>query len=110
MGNSSIQFKKNLVIFFDGITGLMQMLIFFLLGLLATPSRFSNIALEALSIMLVLTFIVRPIVVFLILKPFKCSMKQILLVSFAGLRGAASIVISRLSTTLCIKKTGYDRY
>ena len=99
MGNSSIQFKKNLVIFFDGITGLMQMLIFFLLGLLATPSRFSNIALEALSIMLVLTFIVRPIVVFLILKPFKCSINQILLVSFAGLRGAASIVFAILVMT-----------
>lgn len=99
MGNSKIQFKKNLVIFFDGITGLMQMLIFFLLGLLATPSRFANIALEAMSIMLVLTFIVRPLVVFLILKSFKCSMKQILLVSFAGLRGAASIVFAILVMT-----------
>lgn len=99
MGNSKIQFKKNLVIFFDGITGLMQMLIFFLLGLLATPSRFANIALEAISIMLVLTFIVRPLVVFLILKFFKCSMKQILLVSFAGLRGAASIVFAILVMT-----------
>lgn len=99
MGNSKIQFKKNLVIFFDGITGLMQMLIFFLLGLLATPSRFANIALEAISIMLVLTFIVRPLVVFLILKLFKCSIKQILLVSFAGLRGAASIVFAILVMT-----------
>ena len=37
LGNTKIKNKKSLVNFFDGVTGLMQMLIFFLLGLLATP-------------------------------------------------------------------------
>ena len=39
LGNTEIRNKRNLVNFFDGLTGLMQMLIFFLLGLLAFPSR-----------------------------------------------------------------------
>lgn len=34
LGNTPLHHKKSLVHFFDGITGLMQMLIFFLLGLL----------------------------------------------------------------------------
>lgn len=86
-------------IFFDGMTGLMQMLIFFLLGLLAAPSRFAGIAAEAISIMLFLTVLARPAVVWLILKGFKCSKEQILLVSFAGLRGAASIVFAIMVMT-----------
>ena len=39
LGNKTFPQKKNLVHFFDGITGLMQMLIFFLLGLLSLPSK-----------------------------------------------------------------------
>ena len=48
----------------------------------------------ALAIAVFLTFVVRPIVVTLILKPFKCSIKQCILVACAGLRGAASIVFA----------------
>ena len=39
LGNQNIYNKKSLVHFFDGMTGLMQMLIFFLLGLLSFPSN-----------------------------------------------------------------------
>ena len=38
LGNSDFPGEKALVNFFDGITGLMQVLIFFLLGLLARPA------------------------------------------------------------------------
>lgn len=98
MGNVKIQNKKALVHFFDGITGLMQMLIFFLLGLLATPSRIPAVFFPALAIMVFLTFVARPVSVFAILAPFKCSLPQQLLVSFAGLRGAASIVFAIMAT------------
>ena len=39
LGNSQIPNKKSLVHFFDGLTGLMQILIFFLLGLVSFPSQ-----------------------------------------------------------------------
>ena len=48
LGNTEIRNKRNLVNFFDGLTGLMQMLIFFLLGLLAFPSRLPQVVLPAL--------------------------------------------------------------
>lgn len=94
LGNNQIRNKRALVHFFDGVTGLMQMLLFFLLGLLSFPSEFGKTALPAMCIALFLTFIARPVAVFLILSPFKCSLKQQLLVSWSGLRGAASIVFA----------------
>lgn len=39
LGNADLDNKKSLVHFFDGVTGLMQMLVFFLVGLLAFPSH-----------------------------------------------------------------------
>lgn len=40
--------------------------------------------------------VARPIAVFLVMLPFKSKLKQILLVAFAGLRGASSIVLPYL--------------
>ena len=98
LGNSPLHHKKSLVHFFDGITGLMQMLIFFLLGLLAYPSQLPKILPIALAIAVFLTFVARPVSVFAILMPFRCPVKQQLLVSWAGLRGAASIVFAIMAT------------
>lgn len=98
MGNTKIPNKKSLVHFFDGFTGLMQMLIFFLLGLLAFPSQMPDIILPAVAIALFLTFIARPLSVALILTPQKCSVRQQILVSWSGLRGAASIVFAIMAT------------
>lgn len=94
LGNQPLKNKKSLVPFFDGITGLMQMLIFFLLGLLSFPSQLPKIFPGGLAIALFLTFVARPLAVFAILTPFRCSVNQMILVSWAGLRGAASIVFS----------------
>ncbi len=94
LGNCTIKNKIILVHFFDGLTGLAQIGIFFLLGLLAFPHQIPTIIIPAVLIALFLTFIARPIAVFCILKPFKASINQCLLVSWAGLRGAASIVFA----------------
>ncbi len=98
LGNQKIPHKASLVNFFDGITSLLQMLIFFLLGLLAFPSRMPGVLLPAAAIALFLTFIGRPLVTWLILKPFHAPAAQQLIVSWAGLRGAASIVFAVMVT------------
>lgn len=95
LGNRRIENKQELVHFFDATTGLMQMLLFFLLGLLSFPSQLPAIALTGLLVALFLTFVARPLAVFAILTPFKGGhIKQNLLVSWAGMRGAASIVFA----------------
>lgn len=99
LGNKPIKNKKALVNFFDGLTGLMQMLIFFLLGLLSFPSRMPNVLITSLLIALFLTFVSRPLSVFALLTPTKCNFKQQLLVAWAGLRGAASIVFAIMAVS-----------
>lgn len=94
LGNHEIRNKRTIIHFFDGVTGLMQMLLFFLLGLLSFPSQLHSVALPAIAIAVFLTFVARPIAVGLILTPFKCKIRQQLLVSWSGLRGAASIVFA----------------
>ena len=83
-----------MVKFFDALTGVAQMVIFFLLGLLVTPKELPQVFLPAILIFLFMTFIGRPAVVSVILAPFKASIKQIGVVSWAGFRGVASIVFS----------------
>lgn len=94
LGNKSFKNKRNLVVFFDGITGLMQMTIFFLLGLLAFPSQIPDIIVPSIFITLFLTFVARPLAVFALLTPLRCKLNQMLLISWSGLRGAASIVFA----------------
>lgn len=94
LGNSTIPNKHQLVNFYDTLTSMAQMMIFFLLGLLVNPSHLPEVFIPALLIMMFLTFIGRPLSVALTLIPFGSSKQQIGLVSFAGLRGVASIVFA----------------
>ena len=94
LGNQTLPRKKSLVHFFDAFNGMMQMLIFFLLGLLVFPSRLPSVFLPSLFIALFLTFVARPAAVVCLLTPFKAPFKQQCLISWAGLRGAASIVFA----------------
>lgn len=94
VGNSPVKNKQSIILFFDGLTSLAQILIFFLLGLLTYPHKMPAVMASALAIAAFLTLVSRPITVLLLLKPFRCSLKQCLLVSWAGLRGAASSVFA----------------
>lgn len=105
LGNSNINNKITLVHFFDGITGLAQILIFFLLGLLSFPHLLPDLLLPAMLIALFLTFLARPAAVFLLLLPFGSSLRQCLLVAWSGLRGAASIVFAIM---VIAKGTSYE--
>lgn len=97
LGNSKIQYKVELVHFFDGITGMMQITLFFLLGLLSFPSQIIPVILPSVLIMAFMLFIARPAAVWLLLFPFRTPLSQLLLISWAGLRGAASIVFAILA-------------
>lgn len=94
LGNSKIRHKDTLIPFFDGVTALAQILIFFIIGLLSFPHQMPEIFLEALIIVIILTVIARPIAVFSVMMPFGGSIRQSLLISWAGLRGAASSVFA----------------
>ena len=100
LGNRPIRGKKELVHFFDGVTGLTQILIFFLLGLLSTPSQLPAVALPGLMIALFLTFVARPAAVWAIMEPKRRPKEQQMLVSWCGLRGASSIVFAIMAMVM----------
>ena len=99
IGNKKIPHKKSLVHFFDGISWIMQIVLFFLLGLLAFPSQLPKVALKGISISLFMILIARPIAVFGILSCFNMTLKEKLFISWVGLRGAASMVFAILAIT-----------
>lgn len=94
LGNSKLPERMTLVPFFDGVTGIMQAVLFFLLGLLSFPGQMLKVLLPALAIALALTFVIRPLSVFLLMAPFGGSLARRILISFSGLRGAASVVFA----------------
>ena len=94
MGSTKLPQKRNLVHFFDVVTDVAQVLIFFLLGLLVTPVELPSVLLPALAIMVFLTFAARPAVISVLMLPFRPSLAQVGVVSWAGLRGVASIVFA----------------
>lgn len=61
LGNSELKGKKSLVNFFDGLTGLMQVLIFFMLGLLARPEQMGKVIAASALIFLFLLLVARPL-------------------------------------------------
>lgn len=94
LGNASIPHKRDMARTFDVMTEICQMAIFFLLGLLVTPSRLPLVVVPAVGVFAFITFIGRPFSTLLVLKPFGASLNKIALVSWSGLRGAASVVFA----------------
>ena len=94
LGNSRIRHKKSMVHFFDGVSWMMQILLFFTLGLLSFPSTLPKLIIPGLLISLFMIFVARPVATFSILSWFRVPLKQHIFVSWVGLRGAASIVFA----------------
>lgn len=97
LGNAKLKNKVHLVHFFDAITQMMQIVLFFFMGLLAFPSHIPSIFASAIAIVLFLTFIARPLSIFLCMIPFDVPVNQKIFVAWSGLRGAASIVFAILT-------------
>lgn len=100
LGNTQLEGRKPLVGFFDGVTSLMQILIFFLLGMMADASKLPAAILPALAVFAFMLIVGRPMAVFSILSPFKkYKANQQAFISFVGLRGASSIVFAIMTIT-----------
>lgn len=109
IGNAKLSQKKYLIHFFDVLTHVAQVQIFFLLGLLVTPVDLPAVLVPAVVLMLLLTMVVRPVVTAVLLAPFRAKPQQVAVVSWAGLRGAASIVFA-IGAVLSDIKITYNLY
>jgi cell volume regulation protein A len=93
-GNARLQSVGAVRRFQDGLIWLAQIAMFVMLGLLATPARFPAISGRAFLLALVLTFVARPIAVFLCLWPLRFTLRERAFIAWVGLRGAVSILLA----------------
>ncbi|AHF85554.1 potassium transporter CPA [Rhizobium leguminosarum bv. trifolii WSM1689] len=93
-GNRKMQAIGTIKRFQDGMTWLAQIIMFLVLGLLATPSQFPVIIVPAILLALFLIFVARPLAIWLSLLPFDYTQQEIGFVAWVGLRGAVSILLA----------------
>lgn len=95
VGNNEIKGRRQVAAFFDGMTWIMQIVMFLLLGLLVNPSEMWKTAVAALLIGLFMMFVARPLSVFASLIPFKnITLRSKIFISWVGLRGAVPIIFA----------------
>jgi cell volume regulation protein A len=94
LANSNFIRKKSIMRFQDGIAWLMQIAMFMTLGLLIVPKEIIKVAPKGFLIAIVLVVIARPVAVFLSLLLTKMGIRERLMISWVGLRGAVPIVLA----------------
>jgi cell volume regulation protein A len=94
LSKSIIQNKIEIMNFHDGLIWLMQIIMFFTLGLLVYPSHLVHVMDKGILASIFLALIARPISVFASLIFTKLSFKEKILISWLGLRGAVPIILA----------------
>jgi len=99
LGNARLPHRRSTVGFANGVAWLAQIGLFVMLGLLVNPDRLGHALLPALGIGAALLLVARPVSVFVSTVAFGYSLREQLLLSAAGLRGAVPIVLATIPLT-----------
>ncbi|MGE5296104.1 MAG: potassium/proton antiporter, partial [Solirubrobacterales bacterium] len=99
MGNADFIHKRSLERFHDGLAWLMQIAMFLTLGLQVFPSHLKPVIGAGILVSAFLMFGARPLAVMISLIGSGLSLREKLLVSWAGLRGAVPIVLATFPLT-----------
>jgi cell volume regulation protein A len=94
LGNGQLPYRSGLLRVHDALAWLSQIGMFLVLGLLVFPSRLLDVASIGLALSLVLAVIIRPVVVALLLQPFRYPPREQLFIGWTGLRGAVPVVLA----------------
>jgi potassium/hydrogen antiporter len=106
LGREDFLHKRSILRFFDGNAWLMQIALFVTLGLLVFPSQLIPVIVPGLLISFFLMFIARPIAVFICLSLFKYDLREKVLVSWVGLKGAVPIVLATFPLVEGLPRSG----
>lgn len=96
LGNRRHRATQLISRFHDGLAWLSQIMMFLMLGLLVTPSALLPALAPSLLVALLLILVARPVAVGLCLLPFRFSAREILFISWVGLRGAVPIFLGTI--------------
>ncbi|MCO6439531.1 MAG: potassium/proton antiporter [Nitrococcus mobilis] len=94
LGNRARLARRSIQRFHDGIAWLCQIGLFLMLGLLVTPSDLLQVAPKAVLVAGAIIVLGRPLAVALCLLPFRFPWRQVVFISWVGIRGAVPIVLS----------------
>jgi potassium/hydrogen antiporter len=94
IGNSRLVFQRGIRLFHDAAAWLAQIVMFVVLGLLSFPSRLMAVGVQGLLIGVVLILLARPIAVGLLVPWFRFNRRELLFLSWVGLKGAVPITLA----------------
>ena len=94
IGNRKTVFKRGIFLFHDAGAWLAQIVMFVVLGLLCFPSRLVEIAGQGLLLAAILVFVARPVAVLISLLPFRFNVREMIFISWGGLKGAVPITLA----------------
>ncbi len=94
IGNHSIVFQRGVRLFHDAAAWLAQIMMFIMLGLLSFPSRMFAVSVQGLLVGVVLLLVARPIAISIIAPLFRFNRKEIIFLSWVGLKGAVPITLA----------------
>lgn len=94
MGNKPFVHKQGVANFVSALSTLADTSMFVMMGLLVYPRQWANLWLQGVALFVVLTFIARPVAVWLGTLGMGLGAKNKLFISWAGLRGAVPIILA----------------
>jgi cell volume regulation protein A len=94
LGTATVPARQTVAAFHQGLGWVAQLTMFTTLGLLVFPAQLDDVAFEGTILALVVLFVARPLAVRVATIPIRYSMRERLVLDWAGLRGAVPVVLA----------------
>ena len=104
IGNRPTRAHNSVVTFLDAATWLAQIVMFVLLGLLASPQRLLDSVGPSVIVAFVLMLVARPLAVLVCLAPFRFNWREKVFIAWTGLRGAVAIFLASIPMLVGLSK------
>jgi len=108
LGSGNIPAKQTITSFHVGLAWVAQLTMFLALGLLIFPHDLVDVAIEGTVLALVTVFVARPVASFLALAFESFTVKEKVVLGWAGLRGAVPIVLATFPINAGLDRLGLE--
>src|SRR2546423_10358811 len=99
LGSAPTPATRTITTFHDGLAWIAQLSLFLALGLLVFPSQLGGVAVEGTVLAIVVAFVARPVATLLATAAQRFSLRERLVLGWAGLRGAVPVVLAIFPVT-----------